>query len=75
MKWMRYFFKFAAVLCQEITSYTVDKAFPAAPQPKPTLNRIRELASSKAVLLGRWLSSRRFAASCPCEMMSVARQI
>lgn len=57
------------------TSETVDKAFPATPRPKPMLNRIRELATSKAVLLGRWLPRRRFAASCPCEMMSVAGQI
>lgn len=50
------------------TSHAVDKAFPAASQSKPTPNRIRELASSRAMLLGRWLCRRGFAASCSREM-------
>lgn len=75
MRWMRSCKTCCGFVPRNNTSYTVDEAFPAAPRPKPPLNRIRELAYRKAVLLGRWLSSRRFAVSCPCETMSVARLI
>lgn len=73
ISWMRSFQ--ICFLYSNNARFTVDKAFPTSRQPEHKLNRIRELASSKAVFFNRWLSRSRFAASWPCEMMSVARQI
>lgn len=70
------FSELVPLFTQEMTQVTLlTRHFPLPPQLKSTPDRIRELASRKAVLLGRWLSSGRFAASWPCEMMSLARQI